>query len=290
MLRGLVPFFVIAGVLVALLVTAGVFAPSYRACTAEHETDDRQEQQATTKNKPENGILVFAVCQGRYIDANKGTFTLIATIAIAAFTGTLWRSTDKLWQASRDQAGQMDRSIAESARSATAMELAVQNTVDNAAAFKRLSKQQMRAYVSIVVGGALYQESAKNLPFVAMPQMLNTGHTPAHRVAFVANARILPVPISDDFDFPLPGNKVGGAVLGPQQTFKITVPTTEFCNDTEVEHIKAGNRRALCVWGKITYEDVFGDEHFTKFCQIITWLGDGTTINGGYHKHHNEAD
>jgi len=45
----------------------------------------------------------------------------------------------------------------------------------------------------------------------------------------------------------------------------------------EVDTIKQGTPKALCVWGIVHYEDMFGGLHFTKFGQILTWLRDGKT-------------
>ena len=45
---------------------------------------------------------MFFVCEGAFIDENNGTLTALATIAIAAFTLTLWRATTEQGRLTRD--------------------------------------------------------------------------------------------------------------------------------------------------------------------------------------------
>jgi hypothetical protein len=42
-------------------------------------------------------------CLGVFVHKNEGAITVLATLLIAIFTLTLWRSTDKMWKASQDQ-------------------------------------------------------------------------------------------------------------------------------------------------------------------------------------------
>jgi hypothetical protein len=48
--------------------------------------------------------------------------------------------------------------------------------------------------------------------------------------------------------------------------------------------------RGLYVWGLVTYEDVLGDSHYTRFCQQIYWTGDdGKIVRGLYVPGRNES-
>ena len=73
----------------------GTLSPSYQKCTADHEGHYGQGEQSdlhkTISNSPQ--IPLFLLCEGAFIDENNGTLTALATIAIAAFTLTLWRAT-----------------------------------------------------------------------------------------------------------------------------------------------------------------------------------------------------
>jgi hypothetical protein len=157
------------------------------------------------------------------------------------------------------------------------------------ATLRERTAMQMRAYVSVVVGAAIFQDRDRQLRFEAKPVMVNNGNTPAHNVGFWAGSAILPVPLPDNFDFPLTGERRGAAPLGPHQTFIMSAVVPEYVNDAEIEPIKRGNGRALAVWGMVTYRDVFGEERETRFGQIITWLRDDSNITGHYTEQHNDA-
>jgi hypothetical protein len=47
-------------------------------------------------------VPVFLLCEGEFIDENSGTLTALATIAIAAFTLTLWRATTEQGRLTRE--------------------------------------------------------------------------------------------------------------------------------------------------------------------------------------------
>ena len=261
-----------------LVVKAIVGSKSFQNCVCTNQ----KEQQP--------GLEVYALlrCGGAFLEAHNGAISATASLIIAVFTCTLWWATTGMLQASADQSAAMERSISEAARAASAMEAVAGHFADNVAAVKELSYQQMRAYVSVAVHGGIYQERDKNLKFEAKPAMLNTGHTPAHRVGYKARAEILPIPLRSDLAFPLPDKINGAASLGPQQPFLMSAIVDEFCEDADVGAIKSGTGRALCVWGVITYKDVFGNEHYTEFFQILTWLPDGK-IFGYYPAEHNES-
>jgi hypothetical protein len=197
-------------------------------------------------------------------------------------------------EASRSAAA-MEESVKESARLASAMEVVSREitisskaAIDSVVALRERTAQQMRAYLTIMVGSACFQERSKNLKFEGRPLLVNCGHTPAHEVAYKAKAAILPVPLPDDFDFQLPENFIGSSVLGPQQTNVLGATVDDFSPDTEVADIKSGQDRALYVWGLVTYKGIFNDEQTTKFCQLIYWLSD-TNIFGVYTSRHNQA-
>jgi hypothetical protein len=199
--------------------------------------------------------------------------------------------------ATSQQSADTQRSIAESARAATAMEQVAHHFAHNVATFRERSSQQMRTYIGVIIYGGMYQERMKSIKFAGRPMMVNTGSTPAHHVRFRARAQILPIKLPDDFDFPLPATIRGGATLNPHQNFTITEIVDDYCDDSEVLDIMRGRgERALSCYGIITYEDVFGDSHVTEFSQILTWvpipnqLGQIVeTINGYRTDRHNES-
>jgi len=199
-------------------------------------------------------------------------------------------------RAAGEQSEAMERSIREATRLAAAMEnvardmaVSAQASIESVAILRDRTARQIRAYVCVIFGVGIYQEKAKGLKFEGKPVMLNTGSTPAHKVTYSAQAAILAAPLPEDFPFPIPA--VAGsaaAILGPQQRANMSAVVPDFCDDAEVENIKHGAGKALYVWGIVTYEDVFGDAHHTKFAQAITWLPDNN-IWSYYMTRHNEA-
>ncbi len=208
-----------------------------------------------------------------------------------AQTKTLVQQAESLAQS----AYHLGESAAGAHRSARAMEEVathIANSVeaarDSVAALRERTAQQMRAYLTVIVGTAVYQEEAKNTRFLGLPLLLNTGHTPAHKVSYVAAADVLPVPLPDDFTFPLTDAFKGASVVGAQQNNQLFAPVEHFVDESEVPDIKIAKGKALYAWGIVRYEDIFGESHVTKFCQLITWLPNGNVF-GIFIPKHNEA-
>jgi hypothetical protein len=159
-----------------------------------------------------------------------------------------------------------------------------------------VSKRELRAYLTVVIGTAFFQErrdEAKggDLKFESDPLLVNTGRTPARNITFKARAAILPVPLPQGINLPdAPDEGIGGSILGPQQNANLFAIVDGFCADKEVDSIKyAKGDKGLYVWGRVTYEDVFGENHFTLFCQHIYW-NLGGHVRGHYIPGRNDAD
>ena len=182
---------------------------------------------------------------------------LIVTACLAVYTANLWGATNELVKGA-----------------------------------EKTAKMELRAYLSVLVGTAIYQERERGLRFQAKPIIVNTGRTPAHNVGYKAAAAVLPVPLPSDFSFPLPARSSGASVLGPQQHFEMNVLVEDFVNEDEVPNIKLGLKgRAFYAWGIVVYRDVFGRLRKTEFCQTITWSGEGDAarIFGYQDQRHNKA-
>ena len=186
-----------------------------------------------------------------------------------------------------EQAEAMERHIGQAERSAKAMEdiVSVINFGNHAA---------MRAYLTVIIGQAIYQEKREgqsDLKFEAKPILVNTGNTPARKIRIRIAADILPIPPPEEFEFPAPDEKLtkDAGVVGAHQNAIISGMVKDFVPYSEVAGIKEGLTKALCVWGFVTYEDMFGASHRTQFGQWITWLPDGKVF-GYYMAGQNDAD
>lgn len=185
---------------------------------------------------------------------------------------------------SGEQSAAMDRHIGEVARSASAMEKVV-TTIEAG------NKAILRAYLTVTIGPiSLFQERREpgqaDLKFETRPNLNNTGNTPARNVTIRIAADILPIPIPDEFQFPLPeeGEIKNAGVVGAHQTTIVAGTVKDFVPDEEIGRIKEGRTKALCVWGLITYDDIFGMNHWTSSANgsrgtlTASWLV--TTLQG----------
>jgi hypothetical protein len=149
---------------------------------------------------------------------------------------------------------------------------------------------QMRAYVVVNVGDAVYQETSKNLKFEGKAQVINVGATPAYNFRRRVKAKVLNLPIPDNFSFDLPAaESISANTLGPRQDIIVSSVVEETLPDDEVAAIKAAKGRVLCLWGVIEYQDMSGEPHFTNFCQLLTWAPNGKIL-GYYHTRHNDSN
>jgi hypothetical protein len=229
------------------------------------------------------------------------------TLALVVFTRRLYLATAGLFTETaglREAAGQqvrdMQQSISEAARSAAAMERVAEHietsaraAVDSVVSIKERTAMQMRAYLAVVVFQAIYQERDKQLRFEVKPLIVNTGHTPAHNVRYHAKADILPLQLPDDFDFSLTALPwVGGSVIGAQHNAIMSAVVDRYVDDNEIASIKRGTGTALRIWGQVLYQDVFGEEHFTNFHQILNWIGppENELVFGMYPPRNNDAN
>jgi hypothetical protein len=89
---------------IAAFALIGALSPSYQKCATNHQRNYSQNEQSNLHEAVTSGSYVplFLVCEGAFIDENNGTLTVIATFAIAGFTLTLWRATNRQAGLTRD--------------------------------------------------------------------------------------------------------------------------------------------------------------------------------------------
>lgn len=105
--------------------------------------------------------------------------------------------------------------------------------------------------------------------------LTNTGKTPAHRVRYRNNAAVLKEPLPQDYVFASGQSEIGGYVLGMNSPMVMQIVVDDYCDQQDVEDIMSGTKgRALFYWGKVTYNDAFGESHETEFCHRIWFSPD----------------
>jgi hypothetical protein len=209
----------------------------------------------------------------------------VVTLSLAIWTGLLWKATVRLGRDAKEtserQSQEMQKSIAEATRAATAMEgvaaaagVSASASTESVATLREVTAKQMRAYLSVVMNGGFFQERDKGFYFGVNPLLLNSGNTPAHSIRYWAKAGVYEFPLPDYFDFPNGEDSVVSSfALGPHQTVVLNARLLDFVDDREAQEIKDGKNRRIYIWGKVSYVDVFGQERFTKFSHNIVWYG-----------------
>lgn len=140
---------------------------------------------------------------------------------------------------------------------------------------EKTARQQLRAYLSVTIGSAVYQDSAKRLRFEAKPMIINAGQTPAYKVRYESKAEIIPDSLVTGYSFTPPStSQMSQSSIGPRENRYMSAIVQNTVPKKDIKAIKDGNGQALWVWGVVHYEDIFGDPHFTEFCQRLVWLGD----------------
>jgi len=186
-------------------------------------------------------------------------------------------------ESASEQSKAMERHIGEANRSANAME-------EIADVIQSGNKAILRAYLSVVIGLALFQERRDGTKFEGKPLLVNTGSTPARNVRIRISAEIVPYANAQNFAYPLAEELAKApAVCAPHQNYTLSAIVENFIPDHEVADIKQGNGRALTVWGVVTYDDIFGEHHTTKFAQWLFWHPNGD-VHGLFIPGQNDMD
>lgn len=204
-----------------------------------------------------------------------------ATVLLVVVTAGLWICTFLLWRATvglaKDSKKGAELQAGKLERSAVAMEGVAESTKANSAQFirsvdlqRRFGEMQLRAHITVLIGQSIYQD--QNLRFETQPRLLNTGHTAASNVRWRIAADVLPVPIPDDFRFPLPPAIAGGSILGPQQDGYMRAIVPHRVDDEIAAKAKLGTDYSLYVWGYVTYEDQFRRTQRCTFAQKLWWV------------------
>jgi hypothetical protein len=155
---------------------------------------------------------------------------------------------------------------------------------------KASSRLELRAYVSADLGQASYQDNVTM--FGSSPVIYNTGNTPARKVSHWCKAAILPSVLPKGYQFPQGTPQVTDVGMSPRHNYVLYASLGRFCTLEEIVEIARGDPIRFYVWGCVTYEDIFGHTHTTRFCHAYRYpvIGGKVTPMADYHPTHNRAD
>ncbi|MDQ6706425.1 MAG: hypothetical protein M3Z85_10675 [Acidobacteriota bacterium] len=248
---------------------------------------DTPYQQYHSSDKPQDdkerafGPVLTIVLEGlagteEFIDAHEKLLVVLSTIAIAAFTYTLWRSTSGLQKLAAKQAVDMMNSIKIARESADT----AKNTVE---IMERTAEQELRAHVFLHSGSIgnvanplpSYRNiqnpnhAGLNYPDTGPITTLfirNCGKTPAFGVIHWTDAIFREYPIVGNL--PRRTKSVSGLAssneLGPDMSSTKVVVMQAPLTDIQIDQLRAG-RHAIYIYGGIYYKDVFRKRHKTNY-------------------------
>jgi|SRR5208283_3835178 len=181
-------------------------------------------------------------------------------------------------------------------RAANAMEEFAKSAVystkylgEQVATTKDTMPRLLRAYVCANFGSAIFQNPETNIRFQVQLLLINAGQTPAYKIGFKVRADVLPSPLPQDFDFPVPDNPSGSesTLGGHAPAITLTGVVDRLYTPDEVAEIRAGSKRVY-LFGTVIYEDVYHISRSTNFCFSVLWLMDNKSM-GLFTRRHNDA-
>jgi hypothetical protein len=195
----------------------------------------------------------------------------------------------------------MERSVAEAARAAEAMEGVAASMAVNAAQVvqsvsfqRRYGQMQLRPYLTVLIGQGIYQD--ENHIFEIRARLLNTGHTPARDVRWRIALAVVPHDLPADFRFPLPNVAMGGNMIAPHQDYLLSAMLPYRVPDAEAVSLRdRTGDRTLVVYGYVSYRDALKRRYLCTFAQRVWWekLADGSipaNLRGIYMMEHNRSN
>jgi hypothetical protein len=225
-------------VLCALFVIAErMFSPSFQQCVG-----------AAEENPSAFGVIVSYVrCTARILQSYEALITALATLVIAAFTGTLWWATRKQAELTREAL------IADK-----------------------------RAFVFATGIYSLWELSPigeYNWRF--RPIWQNSGDTPTKNMTMHTSCDLRNTPLPTGFDFDQGTTRTGTGLLGPRATSMgglAPTPPIAAVTSQNLWDVQQG-RQFLYLWGWVRYFDVFPNtkQHITRFCWMVMPVGDPFT-------------
>ncbi len=228
---------------------------------------------------------------------------VIQTVVFGIQAKRLKQTIDKMDAISAQQTKDVRASITEATRAAKAMEDIAGSTASNVESVKTtvainreiadrqklVTELQSRAYLTSVFDFMIPQDQRNGVKFEPRIRIVNKGNTPARNVRFTMRAEVLPMPLSDDFNFPLSEKMLDSSSdIGPGLDRVISAVVPEMLSATEAHEACMGGKRRAAAWGIVQYRDAFEIERFVRFG--VTYTQFGTTWMSWDTPKHNESD
>jgi hypothetical protein len=122
------------------------------------------------------------------------------------------------------------------------------------------SKAQLRAYVHVATAKVFNLDKGSGR-FIQV-ETKNFGQTPARNERFWCAEHVREWPLRTCLNEPPSGLPTGMETVGPGRSSIMKIPVDELSENEE--RALRDWEAAVYFWGQITYEDVFGNKHFTN--------------------------
>jgi hypothetical protein len=213
---------------------------SFRSCI-EKQTAAKSQQAKESFPKLTLTIAdraaICARCAGHLVYEYRDAATAVATIFIAIFTFTLWRSTSNLWLSG-----------------------------------ERHSERELRAYVYPSV--KRIKTFSLTEPIVIIVELRNAGQTPASECETSSSVFVGALPLQDDAKMegvPAEPEDIGRhsmQTIYPQGEYSFDCVSIDLLTPGIVAELQKGTA-AVYVAGESIYKDVFGIKRSSQFCFYI---------------------
>ena len=227
-----------------------LIAKSFAACISQ---ESAKEANKRSNNYPEIiavSVETQALCSLRLIDRHNGFFAALAGFIVAAFTFTLWRSSDRLWDAGRE-----------------ALE-----TTERAYVF-------LDGFAPEITTAEDVHEARNHLPeryrddpglfmtrFAVRPRWKNGGNTPTKRMTVQVGWRGPEGPIPPVYSYSEPPKTLFLAPKAVETGTPIEMNAAQVLIDWALNPL--GVEPQVFIWGRADYEDVFDRKHFVEWCYV----------------------
>lgn len=202
-----------------------------RATNPPADKNAEQQPYGRVKNQEQQDYWERFVA---FVEGNEKFITAFSTLVIAAFTVVLAIATGFLFWATRDLVGGADE----------------------------VAKRQLRAYIGILSSAIEVQPTVVGGPINLSIEVTlrNSGQTPAYREKGVIFS-VIGEPNASPFSFP-DVDRPANSIVAPGADMHLS--TGLQINEGVLNALKAGKLKVF-VWGRVDYDDAFGDQRFFVF-------------------------
>jgi hypothetical protein len=230
---------------------------------------DHGSQTASPQQQPTEPLSQWA------LNDPVAAFTLwlaVATTGLLIFTGGLWLATYRLGRDAKasgaDQAKKMERSIAEAAKAAIAMEKMAEAADAQIKLAQETAQAELQAYVAVQIDGLPnfgLGEIAE-----ATIKIINTGVTPAYAMTQYGTIIFAPYPLMSD---PMSNELIYSGVasrntLHNREPYGAAIYGHEPITEKDIAAFQAGHT-VVYVIGNVDYKDAFKRQRRTEFCYFL---------------------